>query len=90
MIFNIDKSRDSSLGTKLEKTPTPQGLEQTANLRWGGLGNTLTAALRQQATAIDYATQVLTFSTDIRLFTNVGLMLGRHRRYKANLKSALA
>ena len=31
MIFNIDKSRDSNLGTKLEKTPTPQGLEQTAN-----------------------------------------------------------
>ena len=31
MIFNIDKSRDSNLGTKLEKTPTPQGLELTAN-----------------------------------------------------------
>ena len=33
MIFNIglDKSRDSSLETKLEKNPTPQGLEQTAN-----------------------------------------------------------
>ena len=30
MIFNIDKSHDSNLGTKLEKTPTPQGLEQTA------------------------------------------------------------
>ena len=31
MIFNIDKSRDSNLGRKLKKTPTPQGLEQTAN-----------------------------------------------------------
>ena len=31
MIFNICKSRDSNLGTKLEETPTPQGLEQTAN-----------------------------------------------------------
>ena len=57
MIFNIDKSRDSNLGTKLEKTPTPQGLEQTANpqvnpvvtprLPRGGVGRgipTLTAA----------------------------------------------
>ena len=31
MIFNIDKSRDSNLGTILETTPTPQGLERTAN-----------------------------------------------------------
>ena len=57
MIFNIDKSRDSSLGTKHEKTPTPQGLQQTANpqvnpvvtprLPRGGVGRagiTLTAA----------------------------------------------
>ena len=57
MIFNINKCRDSNLGTKLEKTPTPQGLEQPANppgkphgnpqavSRWGGSGDKLTAAL---------------------------------------------
>ena len=31
MIFKISKYRDSNLGTKLEETPTPQGLEQTAD-----------------------------------------------------------